>query len=104
MAPPRIAVSLAVWLALAPGAFGAKITILDRNAPGKGLNDPTPVAPVGLNFGTTRGEQALITLQYVATLWGATLSSSVPIVIDSAFVTTSEDSRFVCSSSAGILG
>jgi uncharacterized protein (TIGR03382 family) len=104
MALPRIAVSLAVWLVLAPAAFGAKITILDTNAPGKGLNDTTPVAPVGLNFGTTRGEQALIALQYVATLWGATLSSSVPIVIDSAFVTTSEDTRFVCTNSAGILG
>src|SRR5450432_822037 len=104
MSPPRIAVSLAVWLVLAPAAFGAKITILDTNAPGQGLNDATPATPVGLNFGTTKGQQALIGLQYAATIWGATLRSSVPIVIDSAFVTTSEDGRFSCSNTSGILG
>lgn len=104
MSPPRIAVSLAVWLVLAPAAFGAKITILDTNAPGQGLNDATRATPVGLNFGTTKGQQALIGLQYAATIWGATLRSSVPIVIDSAFVTTSEDGRFSCSNTSGILG
>jgi uncharacterized protein (TIGR03382 family) len=104
MAPPRIAVSVAILVLGARVAFGAEITILDTNAPGKGLNDTTPASPVGLNFGTTRGQQALIALQYAATIWGATLKSSVPIVIDSAFVTTSEDERFVCSSTAGILG
>jgi PA domain len=100
----RIAVSLAVLLASAPSALGADITILNTNAPGTGLNDPTQVSPIGLNFGTTRGQQAIIALQYAATIWGATLNSKVPIVIDSAFVTTAEDARLVCSSTSGILG
>jgi PA domain/Domain of unknown function DUF11 len=104
MSPLRIAVLVAVLVLCAPAAFGAEITILDTNAPGKGLNDPTPVSPLGLNFGTTRGQQALIALQYAATVWDATLRSGVPIVIDSAFVSTAEDPRFVCTSTAGILG
>src|SRR5271154_1517560 len=99
---PRTALSLAVLFA--PAVSGADLTILNTNAAGTGLNDPTAVSPVGLNFGATRGPQALIALQYAATIWGATLKSSIPIVIDSAFVTTDEDARFVCSSTAGILG
>ena len=104
MAPHRIAVSLVVVTLLAPAAYGADITILDTNASGQGLNDATPVSPVGLNFGTTRGQQAIIALQYAATIWGATLKSTVPIVVDSAFVTTGDDPRFVCSATSGILG
>jgi PA domain/Domain of unknown function DUF11 len=104
MSLPRSAGPLTALLLLAPAALGADLSILDRNAPGQGLNDSTPATPVGLNFGVTRGQQAIIALQYAATVWGATVRSTVPIVIDSAFVTPAEDSRFVCSSTAGILG
>jgi hypothetical protein len=104
MSPPRSAVWLAAFVLFAPAALGADLSVLDTNAPGKGFNDPTPVSPVGLNFGVTRGQQAIIALQYAASIWGATLNSSVPIVIDSAFVTPEEDPRFVCSSTSGILG
>ncbi len=99
----KLAVCLAGLVWFAPAALGADVTILDTNAPGKGLNDPTPVSPVGLNFGTTRGQQAIIALQYAATVWGATLKSDVPIVVDSAFLTTTDDQRFSCSPTAGIL-
>jgi len=101
---PRIALALAVFGWCLPAAHAADISILDTNGPGEGFNDPTPATPVGLNFGTTRGQQALIAFQYAATIWGATLRSSVPIVIDAAFVTPAEDSRLACSASAGILG
>ena len=104
MARRLVVFSVAVLSLCPQGAPGADLAILDTNAPGQGLNDPTPADPVGLNFGTTRGQQAIIALQYAATIWGATLKSSVPIVIDSAFVTTTEDTRFTCSSTAGILG
>jgi PA domain len=104
MSLPRSAASAALLVLFAPAALGADISILDTNAPGAGLNDPTPASPVGLNFGVTRGQQGIIALQYAASIWGATLTSSVPIVIDSAFVTTEEDPRFVCSGSSGILG
>jgi PA domain len=93
-----------LFLLAAPTAHGADILVLNSNAPGQGFNDATAASPVGLNFGVTRGQQALIALQYAATVWDATLKSSVPIVVDSAFVTPAEDGRFVCSSTAGILG
>jgi uncharacterized repeat protein (TIGR01451 family)/uncharacterized protein (TIGR03382 family) len=89
---------------LAPAAFGADIRILNKNDSGQGFNDTTPVTPVGLNFGTTIGQQALIAFQYAATIWGATLRSSIPIVIDSAFVTVQQDARLQCTTSSGIVG
>jgi hypothetical protein len=69
-------------LALFPlSAHSATITIVNGNAAGIGLNDPTPVAPVGGNPGTTLGAQRLNALQYAADIWGAKLTSSVPIKI-----------------------
>ncbi|HMK73201.1 MAG TPA: PA domain-containing protein, partial [Myxococcaceae bacterium] len=97
--------ALAPALALAPRAgLGAEIQILNKNDSGRGFNDPTPVPPVGLNFGTTRGQQALVAFQYAATIWGATLKSDVPILIDSAFVTVADDSRLTCTTTSGIVG
>jgi hypothetical protein len=54
----------------------AIITIVNNDAAGEGFNDPTPVAPVGGNNGTTRGAQRLIVVQRAADIWGD--SSSVP--------------------------
>jgi len=100
-----VRVALGAALAGLPAAgLAAEIRILNANDSGKGFNDPTPVAPVGLNFGTTRGQQALIAFQFAATIWGATLVSDVPIVIDSAFVTVADDSRLQCTSTSGIVG
>ena len=104
MSPRTVVLSVAVLALSARGARGADISILDTNAPGRGLNDPTPATPVGLNFGTTRGQQAIIALQYAASIWGATLKSPVGVVVDSAFVTPSEDGSLTCSSTSGILG
>jgi hypothetical protein len=53
-----------------PVSAGAKLTIVNNDGPGEGFNDPTPVAPVGGNTGTTRGQQRLIAFQYAANLWG----------------------------------
>jgi hypothetical protein len=96
---------LAPALALAPRTgLGAEIRILNKNDSGKGFNDPTAVPPVGLNFGTTRGQQALVAFQYAATIWGATLKTDVPILIDSAFVSVADDSRLTCTTTNGIVG
>ena len=75
-------------------AGSAQIIIVNVNAPGVGFNDPTPVAPVGGNTGTTLGEQRLIAFQYAASLWAARLDSSVPIRIRAQFT----------SLGAGVLG
>ncbi len=86
--PRRLAVALsvAVVLLFAPsGAQAVTITIENANAPGVGLNDPTPVAPVGGNPGFTLGQQRLFALQYAAHLWGAELDSAVEVQITTTF-------------------
>jgi hypothetical protein len=72
----------AVVLALASPAFGE---LDDRprqqQRPGVGLNDPTPVAPVGGNPGTTLGQQRLNVFQRAADLWAAELDSPITITV-----------------------
>ena len=80
------------------GAQAATITIVNQNAPGEGFNDPTPAAPVGGNMGTTLGQQRLIAFQRAAEIWGATLSSTVPIRVGAAFVPLS------CTANSAVLG
>jgi len=83
-----IAISLVSSLAiLASGAAraDATINIVNANLPGVGFNDPTPVAPVGGNIGTTLGEQRLIAFRHGAALWGARLDSNVAINVSATF-------------------
>ena len=94
---------LAVALALACGAMGAAqaaatIVINNVNKPGVGFNDPTPAAPVGGNTGTTLGQQRLIAFTHAANIWGATLTSPVPIVINAQF------SPLSCTATGAVLG
>ena len=63
----------------------AQFVIVNINAPGVGFNDPTPVAPVGGNTGTTLGEQRLIAFNHAAAIWSARLDSTVPIRIRAQF-------------------
>jgi len=72
-------------LCLAQPAAAAVISVINADGPGEGLNDPTPVAPIGGNTGTTLGEQRLIAFQYAADIWGAILSSSVEIEVEATF-------------------
>jgi hypothetical protein len=94
---------LAAALALACGASGsaqaaAKIVINNLNAPGVGFNDPTPAAPVGGNTGATLGQQRLIAFTHAANIWGATLTSPVPIVINAQFT------PLACTATGAVLG
>ena len=57
----------------------ATFVIVNGDGPGEGFNDPTPAAPIGGNSGTTVGQQRLNAFQYAANIWGARLTSSVPI-------------------------
>ncbi|HWJ54583.1 MAG TPA: hypothetical protein VNR90_00180, partial [Vicinamibacterales bacterium] len=76
--PIRLA-ALAVASFLIPAATAiagpAQFVIVNINLPGEGFNDPTPVAPVGGNTGTTLGAQRLIAFTYAASLWSARLDS-----------------------------
>jgi hypothetical protein len=95
--------TIALTLALAVGAMtsahaAATIVIVNQNAPGEGFNDPTPAVPVGGNTGTTLGQQRLIAFQRAADIWGATLTSSVPVRIGASFQPLS------CTATSAVLG
>jgi hypothetical protein len=76
----------------------ATIVIMNGNAAGVGFNDPTPVAPVGGNTGTTLGDQRLIAFQHAANVWGAQLNSTVPIKVLATFEAQS------CNATSAVLG
>jgi len=98
-----VVATIACALALAVGAMttahaAATIVIVNQNEPGVGFNDPTPAVPVGGNPGTTLGQQRLYAFQRAADIWGATLTSSVPIRIGASFVPLS------CTATSAVLG
>lgn len=65
---------------------GARVVLLNADAgTGLGLDDPTPVAPIGGNTGTTLGQQRQIALAYAASVWARNLRSFVPIEMAVAF-------------------
>ena len=84
--PLLVAVILAA-LAMPSGADPrAQVILLNYDAgTGVGLDDPTPVAPVGGNNGTTLGQQRQIALARAAAIWARSLRSFVPIEIAVAF-------------------
>jgi len=77
---------------------GAEIVVVNFDPPGLGFNDPTPVAPVGGNAGTTLGEQRLNVFGRAAEIWGATIESPVPIIVGALF------SPLDCAETTGVLG
>lgn len=97
--PTALALSAAgCLLALQPAQAAVQIIINNINAPGVGFNDTTAAAPVGGNPGTTLGAQRLFAFTYAANLWGATLTSNVPIVINAQFTALS------CTATSATLG
>ena len=94
----RAAATLLAVLAIPASSPAATITIVNLDTAGVGLNDPTGVAPVGGNTGTTKGAQALIVFQKAAEIWGTKLVSNVEIKVDSRFA------PLTCTTSSGTLG
>lgn len=81
-----LVLTTAVTLALsAMCATAGEIIPVNFDDPGEGYNDPTAVAPVGGNPGTTRGQQRQIVAQFAAELWGAVLQSDVPVFVGAQF-------------------
>ena len=81
----------------------AQVVLVNLNVPGVGLDDPTPVAPVGGNPGTTLGAQRTIALQHGAEIWARNLRSHVPIRIQVAFTTRACNATSAVLASAGAL-
>jgi len=92
------AVALTGILAASAASAAATIVIINMDGAGEGFNDPTVVAPVGGNAGTTLGQQRLIAFQAAANKWGATLTSSVTITIDASF------DPLTCTATTAVLG
>jgi hypothetical protein len=80
-------------------ADAAQLVLLNGDAgTGTGLDDPTPVAPVGLNPGTTLGQQRQIVYRFAMDLWGSVLKSDVPIKVGATF------QRLTCTPTGATLG
>ena len=95
----RRAAMLAVACSIWTSVHGAVVvTIVNGNAPDEGFNDPTPVQPVGGNTGATLGQQRLIAFQHAASIWGATLTSKVPVRVGASFV------PLPCTADTAVLG
>lgn len=62
-----------------------RVVILNTDVGPIGLNDPTPVAPVGGNPGTTLGQQRLNVFQAAADRWSSILDTKVDIVVQASF-------------------
>src|SRR5215468_9506240 len=97
--------SIAIIFTLSIIMFGAReglasttIVIQNNDAAGVGFNDPTVVAPVGGNAGTTLGQQRLNAFQAAANIWGATLTSVPTITIKAQWAALS------CTSTTAVLG
>jgi len=90
---------LGLALTLAPVAEAATVTIINLDAgTGAGLDDPTPVAPVGNNPGTTLGQQRLNVFQRAGNIWGLLLNSNVNINVQATFT------PLACTAGSGTLG
>lgn len=102
--PFRLALLVTCLLTLSVSAFAdATVTIVNVNGPGVGFNDPTPVAPLPTNPGTTLGQQRLIAAQFAADLWAATLDSNVEIRVQASFNTRTCNATSAVLASAGTI-
>jgi hypothetical protein len=80
------------------GAHAAKIDIKSRDPAGFGFNDPTPVAPVGGNTGTTLGEQRWNVYKYVAGIWEQNLQTDQTITVSAGW------EALACTPTQAVLG
>jgi hypothetical protein len=92
------AVCATALLASALVSSAATITISSRDPAGVGFNDPTPVAPVGGNPGTTLGQQRFNVYRHVANLWEAALTSNAPITVSAGW------EALTCTAGSAVLG
>jgi hypothetical protein len=95
LAPSLIAAACALTCL---GTQAATINVTSRDPAGTGFNDPTPVAPVGGNPGTTLGQQRMNVYKYVAGIWEKALDSSVTINVSAGW------EALTCTSTTATLG
>lgn len=93
-----IVVAIVVMLATATTASAGSFLLFSSDPAGTGLFDPTPVAPVGGNPGTTLGQQRAFVYAYAAQLLVGQVDSPVPVEILARF------RPLACTPTAGTLG
>jgi hypothetical protein len=74
------------------------ITVVNNDGAGEGFNDPTPVAPVGGNPGTTLGAQRLNAFQFAAGIWASFINTSEEIRVAASF------DSLQCDAMSAVLG
>jgi hypothetical protein len=79
-------------------AHAATVVVVNNDGANEGFNDSTVAVPVGGNIGTTIGQQRLVAFQFAADIWGARLSSAVPIRVNAQF------DSLDCNASSAVLG
>jgi hypothetical protein len=62
-----------------------KIVIVNNDRPDLGFNDPTPVAPIAGNSGTTLGQQRLNVFNAAAERWTTMIDTDVDIIANATF-------------------
>ncbi|MFP5245155.1 MAG: PA domain-containing protein [Thermoanaerobaculia bacterium] len=90
---------LLLFAAVGATAGTGKFIIVNTDAPNDGLNDPTPVAPVGGNNGTTLGQQRMNVFQAAADRWATMLDTNVDIRINASFTSIPG-----CTDTSAVLG
>jgi len=86
-----------VGFAASSASASVTVTIQNNDSAGVGFNDPTPVAPIGGNNGTTLGQQRMNAFQFAANIWGATLNSGPSITIRASW------SGLTCTTDSAVL-
>jgi hypothetical protein len=81
-----------------PRTANATFVIVNLDGAGEGFNDPTPVAPVGGNPGTTVGQQRLNAFAKAGLIWDAILQSPITIRVQASF------DPLTCGVTSGVLG
>jgi hypothetical protein len=94
----RIARLIVIAAFAMPLAEATTITIVNKNTGTTGFNDPTVVAPIDGNNGTTLGQQRLNVFKQAANQWAALLNSNVPILVDGSMV------ALTCTATSATLG
>src|SRR5262245_40673576 len=79
-------------------AHATSIVVINEDGVGEGFTDPTPMAPVGGNAGTTLGAQRLNAFQHAADIWAGLVSSPVTIRVGAKF------NPQTCSATSAVLG
>ena len=78
---PQLAAAIALPLCSLSASAALPVTVVNADPDGVGLNDNTPVQPVGGNPATTLGGQRFAVVEAAADLLGAQLDGPVPLVV-----------------------